>query len=159
MHRSFLVAALLAGISGYAMSAGADQRLHDQGSRVEVQRRGDPGYDGRFVPPDQPAVGFGYYRPGQWWRRAATPWSYPPYAACAPGWCLPPYASYWGFLAAPGLLPLAAVLERLAAQEYSGFSSAVVEGANYNIIARNRNGQSVRLIVNAGNGQIRRILQ
>jgi hypothetical protein len=56
-------------------------------------------------------------------------------------------------------LPLAAVLERLAAQEYSGFSSAVVEGANYNIIARNRNGQSVRLIVNAGNGQIRRILQ
>jgi hypothetical protein len=51
-------------------------------------------------------------------------------------------------------VPLEAVLERLEHQDYHSFGNVFLAG-----VARNRYGRAVRLIVNAGNGQIRRIIQ
>ena len=57
-----------------------------------------------------------------------------------------------------GLLPVAAVLARLKQLDYSAFGPIALAGANYSIDALNQYGKPVRLIVNAGTGQIRRIL-
>lgn len=140
MQRPILLVALLIGLCAPAMSAAAHQPRPDPAGPALADVGILPGPD----------------HPGSW---RLTPWHYHPYQDCPPPWCLPSYHRHRGVLADPRALPLVAVLERLKGQDFDGFSSALLEGANYNIIARNRYGQAVRLIVNAGNGQIRRILQ
>jgi hypothetical protein len=88
------------------------------------------------------------------------PWRYDPDPSCVAPNCLPSYyRPVYPLPAVVGpLLPVAAVLKRLKGLDYQGFGPVARAGANYHIDALNRFGQPVRLIVNAGNGQIRTIL-
>lgn len=157
MRRSVLLAALMIGLAGPVVASAAEQP-RQAGRHVQSNPAAQP--DVRFAGPAWRPEGWalGWTYGGPWWRRSA-PWSFSSYDPCARSWCPPPYFSYWDYRAALRAVPLAAVLARLRKQDYHDFSSAFLQGANYDIIARNRYGQAVRLIVNAGNGQIRRILQ
>jgi hypothetical protein len=159
MRRLLLLAVLLVGLTGHATIAQSDLRRHPG-------RHGHPhaqilaGPQLGFVQPDWPYAGLlpGHDHPGPWWWQT-TPWHYHPQGPCPPPWCLPSYHRHRGVLADPRAVPLEAVLERLKHQDYHSFGNVFLVGANYNIVARNRYGRAVRLIVNAGNGQIRRIIQ
>jgi hypothetical protein len=108
----------------------------------------------------QTPVQYGTYLGGRYDGVRLPPWRYDPDPSCVAPYCLPSY--YRPVYPQPPvvgpLLPVAAVLERLKGLDYRGFEPVVLAGANYYIDALNRFGQPVRLIVNAGNGQIRAIL-
>jgi len=55
-------------------------------------------------------------------------------------------------------MPLELILQRLASLEYYAFDGFMLDGPDYWIGAWNRYGQLVRLVVNAANGQIRRLV-
>lgn len=150
MRRSVLLAALMIGLAGPVVGAAAEQPSPHTTARPDV-RFGGPAWR-----PEGWRLDWAYG--GPWWRRSA-PWSFSTYDPCTRSWCPQPYVSYWDLRAALRAVPLPAVLERLRKQDFHDFSSAYLQGANYDIIARNRYGRPVRLIVNSGNGQIRRILQ
>jgi hypothetical protein len=103
---------------------------------------------------------YGAYVNGGYDGARLPPWRYDPDPTCVAPYCLPSY--YRPVYLLPPvvgpLLPVAAVLERLKGQDYQPFEPVFLAGANYYIDALNRFGQPVRLIVNAGNGQIRKIL-
>lgn len=95
------------------------------------------------------------------WRRGPFPWRYHPDPHCLPPYCLP---SYFRPVFPPPRtilhpLPVAAVLQRLKRLDYVASGPVVLQGANYRIEAVNRHGQVVLLIVNAGTGQIRKLVR
>lgn len=95
-----------------------------------------------------------------WPRPRVAPWRYAPDPYCQPPVCLPSYwrpIFPWPDPPVP-LLPVAAVLDRLKQLDYSSFGPIYLVGIDYSIVALNQHGKPVRLIVNGGNGQIRRIL-
>jgi len=55
-------------------------------------------------------------------------------------------------------MPLELILQRLARLEYYAFDGFMLDGPDYWIRAWNRYGRLVRLVVNAANGQIRRLV-
>ena len=150
MRRLILLTALLAGAIIGPTTAGADPPRRDLGWPHDVSRR----HLGEVTP--HLAVGPGHRHPGPW---QTTPWHYHPQWPCLPPWCLPAYHRHRAFFPAFRVVPLEAVLERLERLDYHSFGWVSLNGPNYSIEARNRDGRVVRLIVNAGNGQIRRILQ
>ena len=79
--------------------------------------------------PGYPAAQFDGGYASVWPQPLVAPWRYAPDPYCQPPVCLP---SYW--------------------------RPITLAGANYSIDASNQHGKPVRLIVNAGTGQIRRIL-
>lgn len=100
------------------------------------------------------APGAGYAR-----GRRPAPWRYVPDPQCVAPQCLP---SYWRPVYPPEpyygpVLPLAAVVERLARLDYRAYA-AVLVGPNYQIDALDRFGSATLLIVNAKTGIIRRTL-
>ena len=110
--------------------------------------------------PGYPAAQFDGGYASVWPQPLVAPWRYAPDPYCQPPVCLP---SYWRPIfprpAPPvGLLPVAAVLLRLKQLDFYAFGPIALAGANYSIDALNQYGKPVRLIVNAGTGQIRRIL-
>ncbi len=114
-------------------------------------------YARRSIPPQAPVRYGAYVNSGY---GGLPPWRYDPDPSCVAPNCLPSYyRPVYPLPAVVGpLLPVAAVLERLKGLDYQGFEPVVLAGANYYIDALNRFGQPVRLVVNAGNGQIRKIL-
>jgi len=130
-----------------------------------------------YVPASAPSVvkaGVGVYYPdataapldrvaGPWPYPVVAPWRYQPDPYCVPPTCLP---SYWRpifprrFVAPPaGFLPLAAVIDRLKQLDYRAYAVVGLVGANYRIDALNQFDRPVRLIVDAGTGLIRKIIQ
>jgi hypothetical protein len=93
-------------------------------------------------------------------RRGPAAWRYDPDPYCVAPYCLPSY--YRPVFPRPRylrpVLPLAVVLERLKRLDYEGYGVVALDGPDYQINAVNRYGQPVLLTVNAGNGQIRRLV-
>lgn len=113
--------------------------------------------------PVYPAAQFDGAYDGPWPYPVVAPWRYQPDPYCVPPTCLP---SYWRpifprpFVAPPaGFLPLAAVIGRLKQLDYRAYAVVGLVGANYRIDALNQFDQPVRLIVDAGTGLIRKIIQ
>ena len=85
-----------------------------------------------------------------------TPWHYhlgP--EDCPPPYCLPSYHRHRERVVIAHPLPIAVVLQRLRHLDYDGFTTVFLDGANYQIDARNRYGRPVRLFVSAGTGLLR----
>jgi hypothetical protein len=89
------------------------------------------------------------------WRHE-TPWHYHPAPYdCPQPYCLPSYHRHRERVVLAHPLPVAVVLKRLAHLDYGGFTAVLLDGANYQIDARNRYGRAVRLVVSAGTGLVR----
>lgn len=110
--------------------------------------------------PDYPAAQFDRAYGSPWPYPVVAPWRYQPDPYCQPPTCLPSYYRpiFPRLPPSVGLLPVEAVLDRLKQLDYSAFRAISLAGPNYSIVALNQYGKPVRLIVNAGTGQIRRIL-
>ncbi len=105
----------------------------------------------------QPPDGQGVVVLRQWhdWT-GETPWHYhlgP--EDCPPPYCLPSYHRHREWHVWPRPLPIAVVLQRLRHLDYDGFTTVLLDGANYQIDARNRYGHPVRLFVSATTGLLR----
>lgn len=90
-------------------------------------------------------------------RLHTTPWHYHPHGRCVPPWCLPSYHRHRPPAFAHRPLPVAVVLKRLKLHDFDHFTRVFLDGLHYKIMARNRHGRPVRLIVHAATGQVRAV--